>query len=393
MEKYPFIFSDQLKYRLQRHISFWLFWVIFQGFLYSFVAFFNTIEYWRRLPASMAESVIFLATHMFLAYALMYFVIPKFVIKQRYWLAACWVLLLFFVAALISAILSITVIPVVREAIMGPVYLSDFRVYRPRSIDVYMGLLAGLRGGITIGGIAASIKLMKHWYVKQQRNLQLEKENIASQLQLLKAQVHPHFLFNTLNNIYSYTQNTSATASQLVIGLSDMLRYMLYECNQPLVPLSKEIKMLRDYCSLEQVRYEKHLDLQITMSDDEPELYIAPLLLLPFVENCFKHGASNLLEDAWISLDISITGDMMKMKLINSKPVNETQNGLTEKPFGIGITNVQTRLNLLYKGTHELNITSEADLFIVNLTLKLQRQMPQAPQVNMVKTQPRYAIQ
>ena len=93
----------------------------------------------------------------------------------------------------------------------------------------YLGLLAGLRGSITIGGLAAAIKLMKHWYVKQQRNLELKKENVESQLQLLKAQVHPHFLFNTLNNIYSYTQNTSPVASQLVMGLSEMLRYMLYE--------------------------------------------------------------------------------------------------------------------------------------------------------------------
>ena len=103
-------------------------------------------------------------------------------------------------------------------------------------------MLAGLRGGITVGGIAAAIKLMKYWYVKEQRNLQLQKENAESQLQLLKAQVHPHFLFNTLNNIYSFTQNTSPVAAKMVTGLSDLLRFMLYECNQRLVPLVERIK-------------------------------------------------------------------------------------------------------------------------------------------------------
>ncbi|MBS1567729.1 MAG: histidine kinase, partial [Bacteroidetes bacterium] len=120
-------------------------------------------------------------------------------------------------------------------------------------------MMAGLRGGLTIAGFAATIKLMKYWYTKERKNLQLQKENAESQLQLLKAQVHPHFFFNTLNNIYSYTQNTSAVASKLVMGLSDMLRYMLYECNQPLVSLDKELKLLKDYSVLEQIRYDNRL--------------------------------------------------------------------------------------------------------------------------------------
>src|SRR4029079_6241522 len=122
-------------------------------------------------------------------------------------------------------------------------------------VNVHLSLLAGLRGAITVGGMAAAIKLMKYWHIKEQRNLQLQKENVESQLQLLKAQVHPHFLFNTLNNIYSYTQNTSPVASKMVSGLSDLLRFMLYECNQRVVPLAKELKTIKDYISLEQIRY------------------------------------------------------------------------------------------------------------------------------------------
>jgi sensor histidine kinase YesM len=375
MQQYPFIFSDETKYRVQRHLVFWIFWWLFQGFLYSFIAINSATLYWLRLPASMVESLIFLSVHIFLSYALMYFVIPRYVITHRYWHAAGWVTLLFLSTALMSAILSVTIIPVVRDSIMGDVYANRFRT---PSINIFLSLMAGLRGAITIGGIAAAIKLMKHWYVKEQRNLQLQKENIAAQLQLLKAQIHPHFLFNTLNNIYSYTQNTSTVASGLVMQLSDMLRYMLYECNQPLVPLSKEIKMLRDYCALEKVRYDKHLDLQVDITVKE-ELLIAPLLLLPFVENCFKHGASNLLDGAWISLFIDTEGNVLKMKLINSKPVDEKAN--RGDSAGIGIANVQTRLNLLYAGKYDLTITDEPEVYIVNLSVELEKGVPVASSV------------
>jgi LytS/YehU family sensor histidine kinase len=231
----------------------------------------------------------------------------------------------------------------------------------------YLALLAGLRGGITIGGLAAAIKLMKYWYIKEQRNLQLQKENAESQLQLLKAQVHPHFLFNTLNNIYSYTQNTSPAASKLVTGLSDLLRFVLYEAGQAEVSLEKELKMINDYIDLEKVRYGNKLDLDIQLPQQTNNLYIAPLLLLPLVENCFKHGTSNMLEQPWISLHINLQDTQMQMKLLNGK----TDPPEEENPHGIGIQNVKKRLGLLYPQKHEMIITSDNEVFIVNLKIEL----------------------
>ncbi|RYZ29304.1 MAG: two-component system sensor protein [Chitinophagaceae bacterium] len=235
-------------------------------------------------------------------------------------------------------------------------------------INFYLGLLAGLRGGITVGGIAAAIKLSKYWYVKEQRNLQLQKENIASQLQVLKAQVHPHFLFNTLNNIYANTQVTSPVAANMIMGLSELLRYMLYECNKPVVLLSKEVKMLKEYIALEKARYGNELDICVNESLQETGLVISPLLLLPFVENCFKHGTSKMLDQPWVSLDISVEDDWLKMKLLNGKI-----SGSTATTKGIGLTNVIQRLELLYPRKHELSITDEEEVFIVNLKILLER--------------------
>ncbi len=373
MEEHPFIFSDQLKYRFWRHISFWLFWGLFLGFLYSFIGAGNNESYFFNLSCAMVDSFAFLPTHIFLSYALMYFAIPRFVVTHRYWIAAFWIIVLFLITALLSLLLSIYVLPTIRLWVFSAEVAKKLFKYQSVSGGIWLGLMAGLRGGITIGGIAAAIKLMKYWYVKEQRNLQLQKENIATQLQLLKAQVHPHFLFNTLNNIYSYSQIASPVTPSLIMGLSEMLRYILYECNKPLVPLSKEIKMLQDYCSLEKVRYDNHLDLQIDVPVLNEELLVAPLLLLPFAENCFKHGASNLLEDAWVSISIKTEGDLLKVKMINSKPL-DNNNTAAPGSGGLGISNVKTRLHLLYGGKYELQTTTEEDVYIVTLQLQLERQ-------------------
>jgi LytS/YehU family sensor histidine kinase len=210
---------------------------------------------------------------------------------------------------------------------------------------------------------------MKYWYVKEQSNLQLQKEKAQIQLQLLKAQVHPHFLFNTLNNIYSFTQTSSPVAAKMVAGLSDMLRYMLYEGDKPLVPLAKELNMLGDYIMLEQVRYGARLDVHMDIPNNTEDLYITPLILLPLVENCFKHGASNMVEQSWINMTISIEGDWVNMKLINGKA---RDYNIRKVGTGIGLQNVQKRLELIYP-QHFIKVTDEDDVFIVDLKIGLQR--------------------
>jgi hypothetical protein len=371
MQKYPFIFSDEKKYRVQRHVVFWIFWWLFQGFLYAFipartnhVRVFNFLDF---LPISMLDSLLYMPAHIFLAYSLMYFVIPRFIIRGKYTAAGIWVFALFITAAALSSLTGRYVLLPARLLLLPGSGLLP----RPNSSEsFYLSLLAGLRGGITIGGIAAAIKLMKFWYLKEQRNLQLQKENVESQLQLLKAQIHPHFLFNTLNNIYSYTQNTSAVAAKMVTGLSDLLRFMLYEGDQRVVPLFKELKMIQDYIGLEKIRYGNKLDIHIDIPTTTNDLHIAPLLLLPLVENCFKHGTSNMLDQPWISLQVTLNKNEMRMKLINGKAV-ATQ--VRQSTSGIGLLNVKKRLTLIYPGKHELIVTSDADVFVVNLKVELEQ--------------------
>jgi LytS/YehU family sensor histidine kinase len=146
---------------------------------------------------------------------------------------------------------------------------------------------------------------------------------------------------------------------------------MLYECNQPLVPLSKEIKMIQDYINLEKIRYGNKLELYLDLPENTKDIHIAPLLLLPLVENCFKHGTSTMLEQPWINLQISLRGTLMQMKLMNGKT---NQSAKETTGTGIGIKNVEKRLALLYPGKHELNIVNEEDVFIINLKIELEYQ-------------------
>jgi hypothetical protein len=367
MQQYPFIFSDERRYRIRRHLAFWVFWWIFQGFLYSFSPFpWKYFNYGDRLAIAMLDSILYLPAHIFLACSLMYFVIPVYLTKGKYVKAGLSVISLFLLTAFFASSIGKYVIGPVRSVILP--FATEIPHPDPRQ-TLFLSLLAGLRGAIMVGGIAAAIKLMKYWYLKEQRNLQLEKENAETQLQLLKAQVHPHFLFNTLNNIYSYTQKTSPVATKLVSGLSDLLRFMLYESNQPTVLLSKELRMVQDYISLEQIRYGNKLELHIDLPENTHELQIAPLLLLPLVENCFKHGTSNILEHPWINLQVTLHGNQMQMKLLNGKLNNKDE---PSKP-GIGIQNVRQRLELLYPGKHEIAITDAGDVFIVNLKLELEQ--------------------
>lgn len=371
MQQYPFIFSDERKWRFRRHLAFWVFWWLFQGVLYSTIGL-REGNWWLQLKVSIGESLLFMPNHIFLSYILMYFVIPYFLLKQRYWMTAVTTLLAFLVTAVISSLIGMFVVPLMRE------YIFHLDNVHPNQVHFHLAMMAGLRGGITIGGIAAAIKLMKYWYVKEQRNLQLQKENIESQLQLLKAQVHPHFLFNTLNNIYSHTQDVAPQASKMVTGLSELLRFILYEANQPTVPLSKELKMIQDYINLEKVRYGNKLDLFLDLPEKTYDLHISPLLLLPLVENCFKHGTSQILEQPWINLQVTLHGKQMHMKLLNGK-LHQPHG--QQASSGIGIKNVEKRLALLYPGKHELSITNEEEVFIVNLKIELEqkKEMPAKP--------------
>jgi sensor histidine kinase YesM len=223
-----------------------------------------------------------------------------------------------------------------------------------------------------ITGFTIIIKMMKWWWLKQNETAQLAKEKARAELQLLKAQIHPHFLFNTLNNIYFFTLTGAPRAPYMIKKLTALLHYILNECNQSAVPLEKELKMIHDYISLEKIRYGEQLKLTIEINSSAGNKMIAPLLLIPFIENSFKHGTSKMIQFPWIKLYITIEDNELSFLLINSKP---PAAGSINRNGNIGLKNVKKRLQLLYPGIHELNIIPEPESFTVFLKIGL-RELP-----------------
>ena len=298
-----------------------------------------------------------------LTYALIYWLLSNYFYKRKnYFLTgaiiACVVIAFYFLATLFKYS------PVVYNIIAGTTGGGAMALGGMMQV-VMIDQLSSLP---IVLGFALTINFVKRWWFKQKEAEQLSKEKTKAELQLLKAQVHPHFLFNTLNNIYFFTLTSSTQAPVMIKKLSGMLEYILNECNLPLVPLEREIKMIRDYMALEKIRYAEQMQMTIDIDDRHQGKMLAPLLLIPFVENSFKHGASRMIHEPWIKLNLTIVNNRLHFTIINSKP---SSNDLSATKGNIGLRNVTKRLELLYPATHVLKIVFEPDSYAVYLSLQL----------------------
>ena len=314
----------------------------------NWVAFFSvfTMSFVRGVPGNI-----------FFTYSLVYLLIPRFLEKRKYFL--------FILFVVVSVILLQVFLHI---HFLFPINRVSMNAVGVPQAFVNLSLVRGIGNPPLIFGLFLSLKTLKNWHVEQLKTLSLAKENTNAELQLLKAQVHPHFLFNTLNNIYSFTLNQSPQAASLVKKLANLLHYMIHECDQPLVLLERELKLLRDYTGLEKVRYGDRLDIDIKVEGDVKNKLVAPLLMIPFLENCFKHGASMMRGRQWIKVKIRIEVDRLHLELSNTKPAD---TGLIQTKSGIGLANARKRLELLYPGKHSLDILSTEDVYVVKLELEL----------------------
>ncbi len=338
-----FLFSS--KNRVWRHVVFWIAQVLFFATLYV-----NNHGFARQLILVTG----WVPARMLYTYPLTNWALPKYLLKGKYvqflfimlgWAIVGWYLNYFY-----------------RFSIMVP--YQEFMGFKNILKDV--NATGGLLASISTAFAGCMVVLFKHWLKKQQEWLQAEKEKVTAELELLKAQVHPHFLFNTLNNIYSFSLDTSPKVADLIIKLSSLLRYMLYNCKAEHVLLEKEIEVMKNYIDLEKERYGNNIEVSFNISGNIAGKYISPLLLLPFLENAFKHGTSEQLEKPWLSVDLTVMQNTMKCKIANSK--NEI---VTVNENGIGVQNVKKRLELLYPGRYELRLNNGDHFFVVSLRIEL----------------------
>ncbi|QHV98748.1 sensor histidine kinase [Spirosoma endbachense] len=216
-------------------------------------------------------------------------------------------------------------------------------------------------------GLLIAFHMIRYGFRQQRLNQQLIIANQTVELKSLKDQINPHFLFNTLNNLYGLTSSNPEKAGEVVLRLSQLMQYMLYEGSQTRVPLREEIGYLQNYLALERIRYGQELHLAFHVSGDTAGVQVAPLLLLPFVENAFKHGLSRQLSEAWLQIQLTVNQNELIFKVENSKPVSTGQ----ATSSGIGLPNVAKRLQLIYPDRHRLRQLDGVDSFLTTLTIEL----------------------
>lgn len=221
-----------------------------------------------------------------------------------------------------------------------------------------------------VAGSSTVIKILYEWVIYQRDKKKLEKENMQSELKFLKNQINPHFLFNTLNNIYALSLIKSEATPEVILKLSDLLRYMLYECNEPKVKLRNEISYMKNYLDLERLRQKPDVILEFKVEGEVKEQTITPLIFTPFLENAFKHGVNKVLENACVRVFLKVKKNKLKFIVENSKP-EFTTNMINISQGGIGLANVKKRLEMLYSDNYSLEIENTMTYYKIELTLNL----------------------
>jgi hypothetical protein len=295
----------------------------------------------------------------------LYFLIPRYLEKGRYGLYLSYLVLTIFITA------SLIVSGYYWTAYLKQTTLQE--LYGQSNFSHYF-LRLTLPSTLTSMMLAMSIKLAKKWIQAKRKEQLLEKEKLETELKFLRSQFNPHFLFNTINSIFVLIHKNQNMASEALAKFSDLLRYQLYECNEQEIPLRQEITYLENYIELEKLRQDsKSLKLSIDLDQHHAQdLTIAPFVLMPFVENAFKHISMHTNQPNWIRMKLSFDQGQLQFIIANSVSSHRISREVI-RHAGIGLKNVQRRLNLIYPAEHDLIIKHDDDQFYVKLNLRLHQ--------------------
>ena len=335
--------------RYKWHILFWgiyfIFWILYSVYSYHSTpgkAALMTLAWFLGQSSS--------------SYLSIYWLMPKFFNKRRYVAFS----LLFLAVLAVSALLIYGCIEAIYLTSHTPPFLSPLKEYS------YL-----LIGNFYTTFLIVAVKSIKDRIRSDRRNTLLEKEKTENELRFLKSQMNPHFLFNAINSIYVLIKKDPDFAGHTLVKFADMLRYQLYECNADVIPIEKEIGYLENYIQLEKLRKGELVQTRYTVSQSTGKFSIAPLLLIPFVENAFKYVSNCPDKNNFVTVDLNYQDNIFELSVENT--MDEDAMMPKEKAWGgIGLENVRRRLQLMYAGCHALDISTKDDVFSVLLTIKIQ---------------------
>ena len=342
--------AQTIKHRLHRffqtstfyHVLFWLFMYIFLVLLTG-----NK----DQLGLIMIKSGVNIMLFILMAYINVNYLIPQLLSKGKT------------IQYVLAMLLTAVAMTPIKLALFYVIYTNDIVSQNYYLENYHLPLVE-----LLLVGVASTIyKLFTDILYHQNRTRELEKQNLTSELKFLKTQIDPHFFFNTLNSLYALSLKKSDKAPDTVLKLSNMMRYMLYECNDKTVSLEKEIKYIKNYIDLEAIRVPDRNVVNLTIEGNPDNKLIMPLVFSPFIENSFKHGL-NTVESGFVDIKLKIKDDHLFFNISNSyDPQKLNDKGIG----GIGLENVKRRLNLVYPENHMLKVNKTDTTYEIELYIKL----------------------
>ncbi|UOB15961.1 sensor histidine kinase [Abyssalbus ytuae] len=341
----------------------WMLHVLFWIIILTLLTFAITTPY-GNYYIIFVRNLFMLVPQLLASYLLVYYQVPKLLYKHRYF----WFFLSLFVSCyLLSALARVIVIYIIEELFRPPPFTKESVVEILKNPRI---LFTGYFFNVYTPAIIMFItRLVKEKFEEEKKLETLEKDKVKAELNFLKAQIHPHFLFNTLNNLYVLARKKSDKAPEAILKLSEILDYILYG-NPQKVSVEKEIHLIKNYINLEQLRYGERLTVIVNEKIDNPHTQMPPLILISIIENAFKHGVNGLIEKPEIKIDITVNNSELFFEVYNTKPA-VAHSGKKDYKNGIGLKNTISQLQLLYPKKHTLEIKDGDGFYIVKLYINL----------------------
>ena len=330
------------------HILFWIVYFVFNFFRFASI----NKDYWYSLKSNLVEFPL----NIVITYFTIYFLIPRFILKKKY--------LQFFFYFIVSLFVFYVIRSGLNYLLVSKDLWPEAQGYQEPFTLIH--IVEVMIGTIYVVALVSAIKLAYDWVTEKRKNDELQRIQLQTELDFLKSQIQPHFFFNTLNNLYALVIKQSPNAPDVVMKLSEIMQYVLYEVKEPRVSLLKAINYLHSYLELEKLRYGERVKSEINIDGDIDEVEIPPLIFLPFLENCFKHGVK-MQGDIKVNINFAVRDKFLYFSVENS--LDEHRDSAPR--HGIGIENVKRRLDLLYGKKYELNTSATDEMFKVSLKLPL----------------------
>ena len=331
------------------HLSFWCVYVSF--FIYQVTSFRGGELPLDRVVTIASTQIVFAAICAYLNY---FVFLPRFLKRRNVWLY----LLEFFIPFLLIMFIRINLDRYFADGLARSVEY----VYSTRFV------VQVITTNFFIVIFVAMLRFAIEWLEFEAKKNEVENEKLTAELNFLKAQINPHFLFNTLNNLYYLAYSKSENTTEVIAKLSQMMRYMIYDTNQPKVLLNKEIEYMRNYISLERLRLNDQIPIKFDVTGNTENVWISPLIFITFLENAFKHGVSNSNPKAWVNIAIRLQGRECIYTVENSR-TTDLRDG--NEKSGIGLQNVKRRLELSYPGKYKLVTEDTMEKYVVKLNLSI----------------------